>query len=98
MNTEVNPAVTTWNHPSGPLTPPPERKTYSPPAVPANNNPSAYTGGYSPATGQGGYPGQSGGNNYPQPPFGGYGDSGGAEYERDYPQQNVNNRRGLGTY
>jgi len=87
VNTEVEPPLTTWNHPLGPVSPPPpERKTYSPPAAPANNS-STYASGYGPATGQGDYPSQGGGNGYPQP-------FGGAEYERDYSQQNVNNRLG----
>lgn len=78
------PPITTWNHPLGPAQP--ERKTYAPPAVPPpNNNSSTYAGG------------QGGGNGYPQPlgGYGGYGDSGGAEY---YPQQNDSNQRGLGRY
>lgn len=96
VNTEVEPPLTTWNHPLGPVSvsPPPfERRPYSPPA---NNNSSTYASEYGPATGQGSYPSQGGGNSYPQP-FGGYGDSRGAGYEQDYPQQNVN-KRGLGRY
>lgn len=93
MNTEVEPPLTTWNHPLGPapLSPQPnERKSYSPPAVPPNNDSSIYASGY----GQGGYPSQGGGNSYPQP-SGSYGNIP-PEYERDYPQQNGNNQRGPG--
>jgi hypothetical protein len=99
VNTEAEPPITTWNHPLGPAPPPPpERKVYSPPAGPPNNSSSTYASGYSPASNQGGYPSQGGGNGYPQP-FGGYSDSGSAEYERSYPQQNVNNQKGgLGGY
>lgn len=91
VNTEANPPVTTWNHPSGPVsTPSPEPRRYAAPqAPPVNNNFSTYPGSYNPAGGQGSYPSQNG---YPQqPPFG---DSRGAGYEQNYPQQN--DRRGLG--
>ena len=87
MNTVTG--VTTWIHPSGPA-------PYPPPAGPPNNS-STYAGGYDPATAQGSYSSQGGGNGHPQP-FGGYGDSRGAEYEQDNPQRNVdNNSKGLGT-
>jgi len=86
VNTQANPPVTTWNHPSGPLSTPSPQPRYSSPPAPAN-----YPSGYNLDGGQGGYPCQN--SSYQQPPFGGYDDSRGAGYEQD-PQRNDN--KGLG--
>jgi len=83
VNTRANPPVTTWNHPSGPIsTPSPEPSVYSAPSAPPS--------GYNLDSGQGGYPCQN--SSYQQPPFGGYGDS---RDERNDQRQD-HHHRGLG--
>lgn len=98
VNTHANPPMTTWVHPSGPVSAPPVQ-TFSPPPAfsPPSMPPPMNAGGYNPGQIQGpggygnnnqvGYP-NGGGMSYPQqqqqqPPYGGgYGNPG-----YNYPQQ-----------
>ncbi|KAF8351077.1 hypothetical protein F5887DRAFT_935820 [Amanita rubescens] len=85
VNTNAQPPVTTWEHPSGPppRAPPPPPSNYGPPAGPPPTRPGYEQGpGYGPGNSRGGYG---------DGPSGGYG---GSPYDR--PPENYGGPRGYG--